>query len=182
MFPTIRHPLHIFEPRYISMIQSVLDSRGCLSMATLSGDWQDDYEGNPTIHPMGCICHVTNYKLLPSGHYNIMLEGLHKVRLDEVPSESPYRLAAITVQDMEASPGVDPESISRMRDVICRFFACREDSKQNTPQYETFSTDMLLNFAGFYMSMDVEQKMRLLAQSSYTDMCQALLKIHEEES
>ena len=151
-------------------------------MATLNGDWQDDYEGNPTIHPMGCICHVINYQLQPSGHYNIMLEGLHKVRLDEVPSELPYRLAAITVQDMEASPDVDPESISRMRDVICRFFSCDDDSKQNTPQYETFSTDMLLNFAGFYMSMDVEQKIQLLAQPSYTEMCQALLKIHEEES
>ena len=56
LFPRVQLPLHIFEPRYRAMVRDVMEADPPLiGMALLRGDWQEQYEGNPQVFPVGCV-------------------------------------------------------------------------------------------------------------------------------
>ena len=52
LFPHVMQPLHIFEPRYRSMLEDALASDGLIAMALLAPGWENDYEGRPNLYPM----------------------------------------------------------------------------------------------------------------------------------
>ena len=54
MFPHVMQPLHIFEPRYVDLLNSALDSDGLIAMSMLAPGWESDYEGRPA-SPSLCL-------------------------------------------------------------------------------------------------------------------------------
>ena len=48
-FPRMPLPLHVFEPRYRSMVRDVARGARLVGMALLRDDWQRDYYGRPPI-------------------------------------------------------------------------------------------------------------------------------------
>jgi len=95
LFPRAILPLHIFEPRYRTMIADVLGGGQSLVIALLKSGWEQDYYGSPEAHAVGCLGRVVQHHTLPDGHYNIMLHGEQKVFLDRFERQEPYRLARV---------------------------------------------------------------------------------------
>jgi Lon protease-like protein len=52
-----------------------------IAVVLLKVGWEKDYFGNPPIHEVATVGHVESYEELPEGRYNIVLEGVEKVRL-----------------------------------------------------------------------------------------------------
>jgi Lon protease-like protein len=95
LFPRAILPLHIFEPRYRSMIADVLDGGQTLVIALLKPGWEADYYGDPDVHSMGCVGRVIRHQKLPDGRYNVVLQGEAKVRVDRYERRQPYRIARV---------------------------------------------------------------------------------------
>lgn len=96
LFPEVTASYHIFEPRYVEMIESVLQGDGLLAMGVLKPGYEEDYYGNPGIQPVGCLGRIQSYEKLENGHYNIVLEGLYRVGFGEMVKDNPYRVAEMT--------------------------------------------------------------------------------------
>ena len=62
LFPQIVQPLHIFEPRYLEMVEEALDSHGFISMALLKPGYEDNYLGAPEIHPVVAVGNIITYQ------------------------------------------------------------------------------------------------------------------------
>jgi uncharacterized protein len=96
MFPHVMQPLHIFEPRYREMTADALAGDRLISIVVLRPGWEESYEGRPAVHPVGCLGKIVADQRLEDGRYNLLLRGLHRVRLlNEVPTDRAYRTARV---------------------------------------------------------------------------------------
>ena len=85
--------LHIFEPRYVQLLQDAMDDRRIIAMPMLdpsSGDQSD----KPSLVPTAGFGLIAACEPLPDDRYAIALLGLGRLRiLEELPQEKPYRIA-----------------------------------------------------------------------------------------
>jgi len=95
LFPETTASYHIFEPRYVEMIESVLEGDGLLALGVLKPGYEEDYYGTPEIYPVGCLGRIQSYEKLVNGKYNIVLEGLFRVGFGEIVKDNPFRVAEL---------------------------------------------------------------------------------------
>ena len=93
LFPGTVMPLHIFEPRYRQMIEDSLDSPGRLVMATVLEGHEDELPGAPPVHHIAGLGEIMRHERLPDGRFLILLAGIARVLIREVPSRKLYRSA-----------------------------------------------------------------------------------------
>ena len=98
LFPHARLPLHVFEQRYRKMLADCLAGHGMMAVAMVPdpADIVDD-QGNPRIAPIAGVGYVAQHELMADGRSNIVLLGLQRVRMEELPLQGPYRRVRATV-------------------------------------------------------------------------------------
>jgi ATP-dependent Lon protease len=104
LFPNVLLPLHIFEPRYQAMLKDCLDTHGALAIAHVEDPADIDELGHPKISAVAGAGIIVEHEALPGGRANIVLRGVARVRLDELPFVSPYRRARAVVLPDHESP------------------------------------------------------------------------------
>ncbi len=97
LLPRARLPLHIFEPRYLAMLDDCMKTR-----ARLIGMIQPrDVPGHPSNHPrrlhaIGCAGRLTGFSETEDGRYMISLLGISRFRVtEEVTGFTPYRRCTV---------------------------------------------------------------------------------------
>lgn len=113
LFPRSILPLHVFEPRYRAMLKASLRSHGALAIVQLPTDAapaaspkkavrgpapSDDHAPIARVAGAGLVIEC---EPLPDGRANILVQGIARVRLEELPFESPFRRARATLLDEE---------------------------------------------------------------------------------
>jgi len=89
-------PLHIFEPRYREMMRDALSGDGLIVIGTFKPGWEASYYGRPALEPVAGLGQIRRYERLPDGRYNIVLKGLHRVRIHgEAAIERAYRVGDV---------------------------------------------------------------------------------------
>lgn len=93
LFPHARLPLHVFEPRYRAMTRYTLERTRVLAVARLKPGYEANYAGRPPVYDVCGVGRITHDQALPDGRYNLLLEGIARVRIiEEHPPEHPFRL------------------------------------------------------------------------------------------
>jgi Lon protease-like protein len=89
LFPHVLLPLHIFEPRYVQMVEDALLEDSLIALAQLKPGWETLRGGEPSeLFPVLCLGHIAHHVRLQNGHYNLVLQGTQRVKLiSELPSE-----------------------------------------------------------------------------------------------
>lgn len=109
-FPKMVLPLHVFEPRYRQLVEDCILGAGMMGIPLLKPGYEKDYEGRPEIFPVFGFGVITQSERLDDGRFQIMLQGLGRVRLiEEIPSDRLYRRAAV-----ELSPDEDWQSKEKL--------------------------------------------------------------------
>jgi Lon protease-like protein len=120
LFPRVKTPLHIFEPRYRQLTRDVLQGERRIAMTVVRPEHVDEMIGDPPIFPVGCAGVITESHRLPDGRYNIVLLGEYRVRVaSEVPRDGSrlYRVAnAIRLDD--PYPEGERARVARLRAAI----------------------------------------------------------------
>jgi ATP-dependent Lon protease len=105
LFPGALLPLHVFEPRYRAMLADCLATSRCMAMAfELPDGDRVDPEERPRIAQVAGAGVVVHHTTLADGRSNIVLQGLARVRLDELPFVAPYRRARARILDAIETP------------------------------------------------------------------------------
>ncbi len=92
LLPRARLPLHVFEPRYLAMIEDCLKSdRRLIGMIQPRGEG-----AAPALAQVGCAGRLTSFSELEDGRYMVTLTGVARFMLvDEMAGFVPYRRARI---------------------------------------------------------------------------------------
>jgi ATP-dependent Lon protease len=103
LFPNALLPLHIFEPRYQAMLKDCLETHGALAIAHVEDPADVDEHENPRISSIAGAGVIVEHEPLPGGRANIVLRGVARVALHELPFVAPYRRArAVVLPDRES--------------------------------------------------------------------------------
>ncbi len=89
--PGVVLPLHIFEHRYRQMVEDLLDRSGRIVLSPIQAGFEGQVAGDPPVYPVGGLGEIVKHTKLPDGRFLITLAGLARVRIKELPSETPYR-------------------------------------------------------------------------------------------
>jgi hypothetical protein len=95
LFPRGMLPLHVFEPRYRTMMADALRGGQTICMALLQPGWEADYLGSPEVYRVACVGRVVQHQRLEGGRYDVTLHGETKVSIEGVVDEGPYRVARV---------------------------------------------------------------------------------------
>src|SRR6056297_3130077 len=129
LLPRSRLPLHLFEPRYLTMLEDALKTRerliGMIQPNTVPGR-----EGHG-LHAIGCAGRVTQFSETEDGRYMITLTGVSRFRInEEVEGFTPYRRVRASRLGFERDLGptdADPGFERRaFLDLLAKYFAARE--------------------------------------------------------
>jgi Lon protease-like protein len=165
MFPGLRVPLHIFEPRYRQMIADIRESNGIIGMVLLKGNWEQDYYARPDIFEIGCAGQVDQLERLPDGRYNLILEGLGEFRVTRELRDRVYRRGDVEWRPVSgAALATDPETMETMREVLFGYLGS-ESARQawNTLVEERgLGGAALVNFLCFHLDIAPIEKQTLL--------------------
>jgi uncharacterized protein len=91
-FPGTLLPLHIFEPRYRTLVGDALAGDGRIAIALLKPGFEAEYYNSPEVYPIACAGRLVAHEKLPDGRFHILVEGLGRIQLMEQVREEPYRL------------------------------------------------------------------------------------------
>lgn len=117
-FPGTHLPLHVFEPRYRALMRDCIGG-GKLVMAVtlLKPGYEANYEGRPPMHDICTVGRIEQHEELPDGRFNLVLRGLARVKLRELPVGTlPYRRAFAEVLDAprDHDRGVSRETMTTL--------------------------------------------------------------------
>src|SRR3954468_24530728 len=84
-FPGALLPLHVFEPRYRTLVKDALATHKALAVTLIRERGKRDAHGHPPIEAVSGVGVIIDHTELPDGLFNILLHGRARVRLEELP-------------------------------------------------------------------------------------------------
>jgi Lon protease-like protein len=167
-------PLHVFEPRYRTMMRDLLGlepARRAIAVALLRDGFEDVYMTNHApIHPIVGVGLVMETQELPDGRFNLLLHGRARARISVEDGTGHYRLAMLTPRESTPLPG--HQAICQARHRLCSLLT--EAASHNLwPAeategfFEAFpSTEQLIDVLAFHLipSDDILLKQQILEE------------------
>jgi Lon protease-like protein len=179
LLPRARLPLHIFEPRYLAMLDDALKTQTRLigmiqPHATPSGE---------RLHHIGCAGRVTQFSETEDGRYMITLSGISRFRVtDEIEGFTPYRRCRVTWDGFERDrDGAEKDGAFDRRSfmgLLERFFASQELSV-DWPTLRDAEDELLINSLSMLLDLGCEDKQALLEAPSLQTRRETLVTLIE---
>ncbi len=95
LFPRTHLPLHVFEPRYVAMMEAVMAGDQKLGIAQLREGYEKDYFGAPSIHRVFTTARILYADKIEDERWNILVEGVERVELIKEVQTTPFRVAQV---------------------------------------------------------------------------------------
>ena len=95
LVPHVLLPLRIFERRYRQMIEDCLDGPGRIVLGTVVQGYEDEILGSPPVYPIAGLGEIGRHDRMSYGRFKILLYGIERVSVREVPSDRLYRKVEI---------------------------------------------------------------------------------------
>jgi Lon protease-like protein len=181
LLPRARIPLHIFEPRYLQMLDDALKTPGRL----IGMVQPNEIAGRAGIglHTIGCAGRITQFSETEDNRYLITLSGISRFRvLSEVEGFAPYRRCDVTWDgfDRDQGPTEDDTAFDReaFLDLLGRYFEARALSAD----WETLKDaedELLINSLSMMLDFDPEDKQALLEAPSLSTRRETLVTLIE---
>jgi Lon protease-like protein len=182
LFPNVFLPLHIFEPRYRTMVRDALASDRIIGMVLLRPGFEADYAGRPPVYPIGCAGLITHSEPLPDGRFNIVLRGLEKFRMMREEGGKPYRLAQVEAL-AEMVTEEDKTAVHQHRRRLESLLAAAMERRGSEPRFPpTVSDDDLVNALAQYLALEPIERQALLECDGVLSRCGALVELLEMRS
>ncbi len=163
LLPRSRLPLHIFEPRYLQMLDDALKTQERLIGMVQPNPCQSK---DDKLHQIGCAGRVTQFSETEDGRYLITLTGISRFRVkSELDGFTPYRRCSVCWDGFDRDLGKteidDRFDRSRFLTLLEKFFA----SRQLSTDWETLKDaedELLVNSLSMLLDFDAEDKQALL--------------------
>lgn len=181
LLPRSRLPLHIFEPRYLQMIEDALKTDARL-IGMVQPNAVPGREGHG-LHTIGCAGRITQFSETEDGRYMITLGGVSRFRVvKEIEGFTPYRRCEVDWSGFERDLGKDEEDVCFDRkpflDLLGRYF----DTRGLSADWDTLKEaedELLINSLSMMLDFDAEDKQALLEAPSLETRRETLVTLIE---
>lgn len=181
LLPRARLPLHLFEPRYLTMMEDALKTShrliGMVQPREVPGS------GEKRLHSIGCAGRVTAFSETEDGRYMITLAGVSRFRVQrEVTGFSPYLKADVTWDGFDRDLGpteVDTDfKREKFLNLLNRFFTANE-LKTDWDSLSEAEDELLINSLSMLCPFEPEDKQALLEAPSLSTRRETLVTLIE---
>lgn len=164
LLPRSRLPLHIFEPRYLAMLEDTLKTPhrliGMVQPDRMKGS---DGQGLQTI---GCAGRVTQFSETEDGRYMITLAGASRFRIEEeIDGFTPYRRAHVSWSGFERDLGPADCDKGFDRDGFMHLLSRYFDEQELRTDWDSLrdaDDELLINSLSMLLGFEPEDKQALL--------------------
>ncbi len=161
-FPQTRIPLHVFEPRYRQLISDVTSRDQRFGIVLLQPGWEADYFGAPPVYSCGTMGRIEQTVELDDGRYNILVYGESRFRIIGEVAREPYRtVRAITEPQVERDATATYAQRTWLTELSQEYLRYLPEQAV-VPEIESVGLEALTNALIMSLSLDVEEKQRLL--------------------
>lgn len=182
LLPRSRLPLHIFEPRYLQMLEDALKTPERL-IGMVQPNSVPGREDGTGLYTIGCAGRVTQFSETEDGRYLITLTGVSRYRVQrEVSGFTPYRRCEVSwdgfdrdLGETEEDPGFNRATFMALLE---RFFL----SQKLSTDWDTLKEaedELLINSLSMLLDFDPEDKQALLEAPSLTTRRETLVTLIE---
>lgn len=181
LLPRARLPLHIFEPRYLAMLDDTLKTShrliGMVQPREVPGS------NSNKLHSIGCAGRVTAFSETEDGRYMITLSGASRYRIKrEVGGFTPYIRADVDWSGFERDLGhaEKDDGIDRqhLMEILKRFFEAKGLSTDWDSLKEA-DCELLINSLSMLCPFELEDKQALLEAPSLRTRRETLVTLIE---
>lgn len=181
LLPRARLPLHIFEPRYLQMLDDVLKTPERL-VGMIQPNEVPGRKDNG-LHKIGCAGRLTQFSETEDNRYLITLTGISRFRvMEEVDGFTPYRRCNVDwsgfERDRGSCEGDSGFERSTFLDTLSRYF----DARGLSADWDTLKEaddELLLNSLSMMLDFEPEDKQALLEAPSLTTRRETLITLIE---
>ncbi len=185
LLPRARLPLHIFEPRYLAMLDDCLKTPHRLigMIQPREGGPKNGGEGKRRLHSIGCAGRLTAFSETEDGRYMITLSGISRFRVvDEVQGFTPYIRCDVSWAGFERDMGPVETDKKFDRDTffehLNRYFEAN-GLKTDWPSLRDAEDELLINSLSMLCPFSPEDKQALLEAPSLTTRRETLVTLIE---
>lgn len=102
LFPGMKLPLHIFEPRYREMLEQCLS--GDLEFGVVLIRTGQEVGGPADPYDVGTLTALEDVTRLPDGRFTLIAEGTDRFRVVEITGREPFLVATVELLPEEPGP------------------------------------------------------------------------------
>ncbi|WP_425093101.1 LON peptidase substrate-binding domain-containing protein [Tropicimonas sp. S265A] len=181
LLPRARLPLHIFEPRYLAMLDDALKTQhrliGMVQPREVPGS------ADRRLHTIGCAGRVTAFSETEDGRYMITLAGVSRYRINrEVSGFTPYLKADVDWAgfDRDQGPAEKDSGFDRKTflKLLKRFFEA-EEMRTDWDSLQEAEDELLINSLSMLCPFEPEDKQALLEAPSLSTRRETLVTLIE---
>lgn len=181
LLPRARLPLHIFEPRYLAMLEDSLKTPhrliGMVQPREVPGS------KDRRLQHIGCAGRVSAFSETEDGRYMITLTGISRYRITrEVSGFTPYLKADVNWDDFGRDLGKTEHDPGFQRaaflDLLRRFFE-DQDMRTDWDNLSEAEDELLINSLSMLCPFDPEDKQALLEAPSLSTRRETLITLIE---
>jgi Lon protease-like protein len=185
LLPRARLPLHIFEPRYLTMLEDAMKTRhrliGMIQPREVPGAVRAN--GEKRLQAIGCAGRLTGFSETEDGRYMITLTGLSRFRVvEEVAGFAPYRRCSVDWSAFSRDRGGQETDREFRRDpfmdLLRRYFDAMGLSTDWSSLKEA-EDELLINSLSMLCPFEPEDKQALLEAPSLTTRRETLVTLIE---
>jgi uncharacterized protein len=182
LLPRARLPLHLFEPRYLQMLDDTLKTKHRL-IGMIQPREMPAGSTEKRLHAIGCAGRLTGFSETEDGRYMITLSGISRFRVkEEVQGFTPYRRCNVewSAFGRDMGPTEDDKSFDResFLKLLGRYFTAMEMSTDWGSLNEA-EPELLINSLSMLCPFDPEDKQALLEAPSLTTRRETLVTLLE---
>jgi len=180
LLPRARLPLHIFEPRYLAMLEDCLKTPsrliGMIQLREAPG-------GEKRLCTIGCAGRVTAFSETEDGRYMITLSGISRFRLrEEVQGFTTFRRAEVdwSAFARDTGPAEDDPALDRpaLLERLSRYFT-HQRLGTDWDSLKEAEPELLVNALSMLLPFSPEDKQALLEAPSLVTRRETLVTLLE---
>jgi Lon protease-like protein len=167
------------------MVRETLAGSGELVIALLRDVSDPGHAGLSGVHDIACLGKIENYEELEDGKYNIVVVGLHRVRILREIQHSPYLMVEVEKLEETACDEHAVDIVERQNHLgglFARFTELATGVKQQAlelmPQLDFES---LVNMVAMTLNLGIDQKQALLEIDETSQRCDALIPVLQQQ-
>ena len=181
LLPRARLPLHIFEPRYLAMLDDTLKTQHRL--IGMIQPYETLGSTGSRLHRIGCAGRLGGFSETEDGRYMITLSGISRFRvLEEIEGFTPYRRCKVSwdgfardLGPVEKDSGFDRD---RFFDLLGRYFE-DQSLKTDWESLQEAEDELLINSLSMLCPFEPEDKQALLEAPSLSTRRETLVTLIE---
>ncbi len=173
LFPGMHLPLHIFEERYQALINDAMarDRRIGMIQPKTGGD-------TPELFEIGCVGKIIDIEALEEGRFNIVLEGVARIKvIEELDSSTAFRQVQAEIEEPKEQDEVLASAERAALEIESRKFADLQGYQVDWDSIGRLDDFAFVNGIAQIAPFDVASKQALLEVDGLANRSELIIQL-----